>query len=250
MLAATDDTAVAAINYAVTAVVGFSGRTPGASATIDLTRDGGATLRYYAEDTAHNLESPHTLQFNIDATPPVISKGPVTPAANAAGWFRQPPTVSFIAGDGGSGLASVTGPVTVATDGAGQIVTGTARDIAGNSSQLQVPVNVDTKPPALVCAPTTPPNGLNGWYRLGTGSVTVGCIALDQHSLSRLQSLRAICPASTGTAPIAPGALLAIASCTITAEGTHTFLGEAKDVAGNLTTSTFTDQDRSERRRC
>jgi hypothetical protein len=240
VLAATDNTAVAAINYSVTSSVGFSGRTPGGNATIDLTRDGGFDLIYYAEDAAGNRESPHRLHFDIDATAPEIAKGGVAPAPNAAGWFNQYPTVRFNASDGGSGVAFVTPPVQVLTDGAGQVVTGIARDVAGNSAQTQVTVNVDTKPPTLVCGPTVQPNGLNGWYKAGTGSVTIGCIAMDQAPLSRMQSLRAICPATTGNATIPAGALLATTSCTITAEGIGTFVGEAKDVAGNLTTTTFT----------
>ncbi len=241
VLAATDNVAMAAINYSVTSTVGFSGRTPGANATIDLTRDGGFDLIYYAEDVAGNLESPHRLHFDIDSTPPAITKGGVSPAPNAAGWFNQYPTVSFNASDGGSGVAFVTPPVQVLTDGAGQVVTGIARDVAGNSAQTQVVVNVDTKPPTLVCGPTVAPTGLNGWYKQGTATVTIVCRATDQVGLSGLLNVRAICPTNIGVNNIPPsgaasvksGPLVASASCTVSDEGIWSVHGEATDVAGN-----------------
>ncbi|MEK7753431.1 MAG: LamG-like jellyroll fold domain-containing protein, partial [Acidobacteriota bacterium] len=48
-----------------------------------------------------------------------------------------------------SGLAFVTEPVLVTEEGAGQVVEGTARDVAGNVSTRAVTVNLDKTPPAI-----------------------------------------------------------------------------------------------------
>ena len=54
-------------------------------------------------------------------------------AANAAAWNSTAVTVSFACADATSGVASCSPPVTVTTEGAGQLVSpGKAVDLAGN----------------------------------------------------------------------------------------------------------------------
>src|SRR5262249_38375720 len=73
----------------------------------------------------------------------------LTPAPNSSGWNNTPVTVSFPATDSLSGVATVTPPVTVTTEGAQQDVSGTATDRAGNSSTVHATVNLDTTPPRV-----------------------------------------------------------------------------------------------------
>ena len=111
----------------------------------------------------------------IDKTPPTISGGPTTPA-NAHGWYKASVTVHFAAADALSGLDAVTPDVTLTTEGAGQTVTGTATDVAGNTAALTVgPINIDKTPPTLQGLPTTSPNAA-GWYR---SDVTIHWAAAD-----------------------------------------------------------------------
>ena len=60
-------------------------------------------------------------------------------------------TVTFTCTDPESSIATCTGPTTVSTEGAGQIVTGTAVDTARNSASTSVTINLDKTPPVLTC---------------------------------------------------------------------------------------------------
>jgi Calx-beta domain-containing protein/HYR domain-containing protein len=77
---------------------------------------------------------------------------------NAAGWNRGNVTVTFAGTDAGSGVASITGPVVVSTEGAGQHVTGTVVDNAGNQATLTATVNIDKTAPRLVLPGTKSEN--------------------------------------------------------------------------------------------
>src|SRR6185436_6348848 len=86
---------------------------------------------------------------NIDKTAPSIN-ALRNPSPNANGWNNTNVTVSFAAVDPLSGVASQSGPVTITTEGANQIVTGTATDRAGNVSSTSVSLNIDKTAPELV----------------------------------------------------------------------------------------------------
>jgi hypothetical protein len=113
----------------------------------------------------------------IDDDPPSITAS-LSAEPNAAGWHRQDVTVSFECSDAISGLETCSGPVTVSTEGAGQVITGTATDKAGNSSTASVTVNLDKTPPEIVASPDPPPNA-NGWNNT---DVTVSFTCTDTGS--------------------------------------------------------------------
>ena len=99
-----------------------------------------------------------------DTFPPTIT-GSAVPGPNANGWNNTQVTVSFTCSDSGSGIASCSAPTVLSTEGAGQSVTGTAVDNAGNTASATVgPINIDLTPPSIVGTPTTAPNAA-GWYR-------------------------------------------------------------------------------------
>jgi len=81
-----------------------------------------------------------------DTTPPAI-QGTITPTPNPDKWNNSDVTVTFACSDTGSGIATCQAPIIVSTEGAGQIVTGTAVDKAGNPATANVPVNLDKTVP-------------------------------------------------------------------------------------------------------
>jgi hypothetical protein len=85
---------------------------------------------------------------SIDKTPPTITAS-VSPRPNANGWHKTPVTVTFTCSDTLSGMDLCPSPVTVATEGAGQVITGTAVDKAGNTAAAAVTLNIDASAPAI-----------------------------------------------------------------------------------------------------
>jgi len=84
-----------------------------------------------------------SVTVSLDKTPPVIS-GTIAPPPDAAGWNSSGATVSFGCSDPLSGIASCSTAVALTTEGADQIVTGTAIDLAGNIGTVRTPVNIST----------------------------------------------------------------------------------------------------------
>jgi hypothetical protein len=149
-----------------------------------------------------------TIQIvGVDNDPPIITTTPSVPP-NAAGWYNSPVTVSFNCSDKTSGVASCPAPVTVSTQGANQVVSGTATDLAGNTAPTSLTVNLDTTPPTIT-ATINPPSDAAG-YNNGPVTVTFAC----------------------------SDALSGVASCpppvTLTAAGANQIVnGIAVDIAGN-----------------
>ena len=71
------------------------------------------------------------------------------PAPNSAGWNNSNVTVTFTCADTMSGIATCPNPVTVMTEGANQVVSGTATDRAGNRATVTTTINLDRCAPAL-----------------------------------------------------------------------------------------------------
>jgi len=149
----------------------------------------------------------------VDNDPPTITAS-VSPSPNAAGWNNSPVTVTFTCSDKTSGVASCPAPVAVSTEGANQIISGTATDLAGNTATASVTINLDMTPPTITGTINPPPD--SGGYN--SGPVTVNFTCGD--------------------------ALSGIASCSspvsVTTEGTTPVPGAATDVAGNTATITIT----------
>lgn len=139
---------------------------PGATSSFTIGVEGTTTIAFFGTDNAGNIEAPHTLVLRLDKTPPSIA-GSATPAANANGWNNTNVTVSFQCADAFSGLAagSPPAPTTLSTEGAGQSVTGTCTDVAGNSASATVSgINIDKTPPTVACSASPnvlwPPNNM------------------------------------------------------------------------------------------
>jgi hypothetical protein len=94
--------------------------------------------------------------IGLDSTPPAIA-ALATPPPNAAGWNRTDVTVTFVCSDTTSGVASCPEPVQVSQEGANQLITGTATDVAGNTASASVSVSLDRTAPAVTIV--SPPSG-------------------------------------------------------------------------------------------
>jgi hypothetical protein len=164
-----------------------------------------------ATDVAGNNSSATVGGINIDRTAPTI-EGSRSPAANGNGWNNGAVTVSFSCSDGLSGVQSCAPSQTLAGEGAGQSATGSATDVAGNSSSATVGgINIDLTPPAIGGA-AFPPANFAGW---NNSPVTVSFTCSD--------------------------ALSGVDSCTpdvvFAGEGHFVATGAAIDRAGNATPS-------------
>ena len=167
-------------------------------------------------DLAGNSAVFNSPTMKIDKTPPTIVASR-TPDANADGWNNTDVTVTYTISDSLSGLASISGPATFATDGANQSVIGMATDMAGNMAWTKVNnINIDKTPPNITGFVTPPPNA-NGWNNT---AVTVTFVASD--SLSGL---------ATAPAPVV-----------LTTDGAkQSVVGTAADKAGNSASYTVSN---------
>jgi hypothetical protein len=105
----------------------------------------------------------NTGSYTLDNTGPVVTAA-LTPAANAAGWNRANPTITWSASDAGSGVGSGPSPATdtVTTDSVGVIKTATASDKLGNVGNGSVTVKLDKIAPSINATRSPAANGF-GW---------------------------------------------------------------------------------------
>ena len=125
----------------------------------------GTTLTCTA--TSAGGTSSQSVTIKRDATPPSLTFGDATPAADAKGWRSGPVLVSFDAKDATSGVASSSSPSPLPVNGTGAGVTAqvTVTDVAGNSATFTSPVfNIDASAP-VVTHSISGILGNNGWYR-------------------------------------------------------------------------------------
>jgi RHS repeat-associated protein len=128
-------------------------------------------------DVQLRSEPGSSLQLSItgvDTDPPKVSAS-ASPAADSFGWNNINAVVTFTCSDQTSGIASCPTPVTVSTEGASQIISGTAADRAGNTASASVTINLDKTAPTITAISTPPANSF-GWNNTG---VTVNFTCAD-----------------------------------------------------------------------
>ena len=149
----------------------------------------------------------------VDSTPPTLTAS-VDPQPNGNDWHNSAVTVSFQAADDLSGIAQVTPQIVVTSEGANQVVTGTATDLAGNTANVSVTLNIDKTDPTITAVGDPLPNQ-NGWNNT---DVAVSFAATDGLS---------------GIEFVTPDTVL-------TTEGTGQIVtGVATDLAGNGASATL-----------
>jgi hypothetical protein len=174
--AADDRSAVEEISLTLSGAQVGSTATPGSSVEVVINTEGLTTVSFFASDEAGNIEQPaHTLDVRIDKTPPDI-EALTDILANDAGWHRSPVVVSFPASDSaeGSGLLASSPSVIIGTEGAAQVVTGEAEDIAGNVRTAPVTLNIDLTPPEMTLDSRAPAANAAGWNKTAV-AVTWNC---------------------------------------------------------------------------
>ena len=141
------------VESSFTATDALSGFESGATATgtFTFTEEGAdQTHTFTVSDLAGNSASATVSNVNIDKTAPIIGAVP-NPLPNSNGWNNTDVTVSFNASDALSGIFSSSSPVTLTSEGAGQVVNGIAMDRAGNTASVNISINIDkTAPEGLV----------------------------------------------------------------------------------------------------
>jgi hypothetical protein len=123
------------------------------------------TVSGTATDAAGNPATTSVF-VNIDKTPPLISYS-ISPAPNSSGVNTTTPvTITFTCSDALSGVANCPAPISVTTTGLNQVITGTASDVAGNTTTATATVNIQTAPPSppSISFSVTPAANSNGWY--------------------------------------------------------------------------------------
>ena len=145
--------------------------------SVDVAGDGTHSLEYWSVDKAGNEEAHKTVEVKIDGSTPTISHT-LVPAPNAKGWNNSDVTVKFSCADDVSGIASCTPDRVVAEEGEAQLVTGTAKDNAGNTATDPAIVNLDETSPRVVGSADRSANAA-GWYK---DDVTVSFLAEDELS--------------------------------------------------------------------
>jgi hypothetical protein len=124
------------------------------------------TITRTVTDRAGN-SSKVSCQVSIDKTPPALTFGSPTPAANAAGWNNTNVSVPFTAKDSLSGVADtspVGNVVLLSMEGSAVSSTVTVTDKAGNTAIFTSPmVKIDKTPPTLVFGVRKPAPNAAGW---------------------------------------------------------------------------------------
>ncbi|NKE56909.1 hypothetical protein FXN61_08690 [Lentzea sp. PSKA42] len=257
--------------------------------TVPLDGSGAGTVTYWAVDKAGNAEPANSVSLKWDNIAPAVTHT-TSPTPNADDWNNNDVTVHFSAkdDDAGSGLdtGSITPDVVISTDTNGQVVTGSAKDVAGNVGTDSVTIKLDKTKPAITAeiaggvkpwftAPvkvhftcedagsgipaTACPDDVvvstNGAGQSVTGtvtdragnsqSVTVGGINIDTEAPA-FESVSVADGAVyrfTAPAPIcaATDTVSGVDSCVVVVTaladpGAHTFTATAKDKAGNTST--------------
>jgi hypothetical protein len=118
--------------------------------------------------------------FKLDTTPPSANCSVSSIAGpNAAGWYKNPVNVTFLATDALSGISGSPTSVTILnTDGnalSASIGAGFFQDLAGNSTPSPITcagIKIDMTPPTVSVSTTINP-AANGWFNLATGKPTV-----------------------------------------------------------------------------
>lgn len=143
---------------------------PGFNPDADVDRDGAVTL---TDRTFVQRAIGTPLTCTPPVPPPQIAAS-VSPAANANGWHRGDVTVSFTCQQ----ATTCPPPITLATEGANQIVERTVSNSAGATATARVTINLDRTPPAL--AVTLPSTGAPG------GSAPLAVAATDLSGVAEI----------------------------------------------------------------
>lgn len=127
----------------------------GDSTNFSITFEGVTTITFFAADNAGNVEAPQNLLIKIDKSAPNLTAAASTGGNpyNSGTWTNLDVQVVFNCTDSLSGVASVSAPVTVVSEGLNAPVIGTCSDAAGNSAETTFgDINIDRTAPNISIA--------------------------------------------------------------------------------------------------
>ncbi len=163
-----------------------------------------------------------TYATGTDTTAPTITAR-IEPAPNTAGWSHTPVTVFFDCQDDFADPLTCSAPVTLSSECAGQVVSGSVQDGSGHTAAVSVTVNLDLTPATVTLSAPTDAS------TTAASSVTVSGVVSD--ALSGIDSVR--CNAVVVT-PASDGSF----SCdTPVGKGRNTIVVQLFDTAGNNTST-------------
>ncbi len=142
-----------------------------AGADVVVSSEGAHVVGFYSEDLNGKAETPKSVSFKLDRTPPAVAAAPAPPA-NQYGWNNGPVTVNFTGEDAVSGVAWCSPAAVLAAEGRGRAAAGYCADYAGLSSTAVYTADIDTTPPAIAYTLPDPQNG--GWYN-AANRLRFGC---------------------------------------------------------------------------
>lgn len=111
-------------------------------------------------DRAGNTASA-TIEVSVAKTPPTIT-AVIQPAPNANGWNNSDVAVSFNCSSASGIAVTCPPPQSLTLEGENQTISGTAVDVAGNSSSTSVRVSIDKTAPTIASSVAPPPTA-DGW---------------------------------------------------------------------------------------
>jgi hypothetical protein len=136
----------------------------------DIAAEGVSVVTYFSVDNTGAQEAAQFFTVKIDKSAPTITASAATADGpyTAGTWTNKDVTVTFNCVDNpappNSGVASVTGPQTVTTEGANQSAAGTCTDGAGNSASTTFGgIRIDKTAPTLTFDSYLPAPNAFGW---------------------------------------------------------------------------------------
>jgi hypothetical protein len=112
-----------------------------------------------------------------DTTPP-SARGTPSRGPDGNGWYNREVAVAFDGGDALSGIASCTTATYSGPDSGAARVSGSCRDIAGNTGSASYDLKYDATAPTVEARPDRKPNA-GGWYNRAIKVAFVGTDALS-----------------------------------------------------------------------
>lgn len=162
-------------------------------------------------------------KFALNPNPGIMASA--APPPNAYGWNNSTVTVSFSCIPGGAPIETCPSPVTVSTEGANQVVSGTAADTSNNTATASDTVNVDLTPPLVTITSPANNGSVDTPYAVINGTITD---ALSGPGSVVCDGVQATISGTNFTCTVQ----LSLGSNSVTAVGT--------DLAGNTASATIT----------